>query len=221
MVRRGAATVSQAGVEFYVLNGQLYQLVLTPVYLDDARGASLSKVLVTGFVVNPLVALRLRESTGDSEFLFLSESRVFASTLNDRATGVLREKLAVGGVSDLVSDGVTEYAVSRSDLIDLEGRPVGQLCILRSFDAARDRIGSVQSYLVLIWMCAVAIGLEASATCWRGASCNRCGCWIRGQPRSRDRTTVSACQWRATTNWAGWRAHSTRCADRCRRRGRS
>ncbi|MEZ5404133.1 MAG: HAMP domain-containing sensor histidine kinase [Bryobacteraceae bacterium] len=147
---------------FYVLNGELYQLVLTPVYLDDTRGASLSKVLVTGFVVNPLVALRLRESTGDSEFLFLSESRVFASTLNERATGVLRERLAVGAKADLVSDGVSEYAVSRSDLIDLEGRPVGQLCVLRSFDAARERIASMQNYLVLIWMCAVAIGLAIS-----------------------------------------------------------
>ncbi len=162
MVRSVLSRFPKQASGFYVLNGLLYQLVLTPVYLDDARGASLSKVLVTGFVVNPLVALRLRESTGDSEFLFLSESRVFASTLNDRATGVLREKLAVGGANDLVSDGVTEYAVSRSDLIDLEGRPVGQLCILRSFDAAKDRINAVQNYLVLIWMCAVALALAIS-----------------------------------------------------------
>jgi signal transduction histidine kinase len=162
MVRTVLPRFPKQASGFYVLNDQLYQLVLTPVYLDDARGASLSKVLVTGFVVNPLVALRLRESTGDSEFLFLSGSRVFASTLNERATGVLRDRLAAGKPADLVSDGVTEYALSRSDLIDLEGRPVGQLCILRSFDAARDRIDSVQSYLVLIWMCAVAIGLGIS-----------------------------------------------------------
>jgi signal transduction histidine kinase len=159
MVRRVLPQFPKQASGFYVLNGQLYQMVLTPVYLDDSRGASLNKVLVTGYVVNPLVALRLRESTGDSEFLFLSETRVFASTLNDRATGVLRERLVRSPEAEFVSDGVSEYAVLRRDLIDLESRPVGRLYILRSFDQARDSIKSVQSYLILIWMCAVAIGL--------------------------------------------------------------
>jgi len=147
---------------FHVLNDRLFQLVLTPVYLDDSRGSALNKVLVTGFVVDPTVALRLKTLTGGSDFLFLSGNRVFASTLNERATNVLKQNLLLTSNPETITDGVSDYSVRRGDLLDVQEKPAGQLCILRSFDAARDRIKAMQTYLFLIWLCAVALGLAVS-----------------------------------------------------------
>lgn len=147
---------------FVMLDNELYQLVITPVYVDDTRGSALSKVLATGFVVNSLVAQRLKADTGGSEFLFVSGDRVFASTLNPRATGVLTPQLASVRSGELVSDGVSEYALLSRDLVDLYGRPIGRLGILRSFDVARGRIGSLQRYLVFMWLGAIALGLGGS-----------------------------------------------------------
>jgi signal transduction histidine kinase len=147
---------------FFVYNNELYQLVLTPVYVDTPRGPALINVLVAGYIVNHLVAQRLKESTGDSEFLFLSHGKVFASTLNSRATSVLARKVASGAVSDLVSDGVTQYLPLVRELIDLEGQPIGKLCIFRSFDAARQGIRELRRDLILMWLCAVAAGLGAT-----------------------------------------------------------
>ena len=45
--------------------------------------------MVAGFVVDHLVAARLKEATGGSEFLFLSKGQVIASTLNPRATSAV------------------------------------------------------------------------------------------------------------------------------------
>ncbi len=150
---------------FSVMNGQLFQLVLTPVYIDASQGSALAKVLVTGYLVNHLVAQRLKEATGGaqgSEFMFLSGSQIFASTLNDRATGVLRQELSLQNLPERISDGVTEYAFVRRDLIDLQGHPVGQLCILRSFDQVQKRVRSLQTLVAISWLGAVLIGLGLS-----------------------------------------------------------
>ena len=151
---------------FSVMNGHLFQLVLTPVYVDDSQGApTLAKVLVAGYLVNHLVAQRLKEATGGlqgSEFLFLSGSRVFASTLNDRATGVLRNALSLNYVPERISDGVSEYAFVRRDLIDLQGQAVGQLCILRSFEQVQSSVRSLQTLVALSWFAAVLVGLGLS-----------------------------------------------------------
>ncbi len=145
---------------FAVLDNQLFQLVLTPVYVDSTQGSTLMSILITGYVVNHSIAQRLKESTGGSEFLFLSKERVYASTLNPRATSALA---SVGpGASDLVSDGVSEYVPLERDLINLEGVPIGRLCIYRSFNSARQRVTLLQRNFVLLWLLAVGAGLGAS-----------------------------------------------------------
>ena len=144
---------------FIVYHDQLFQLVLTPVYVESGRGPALINVLVAGYTVNHLVAQELKESTGGSEFVFLSPGRVFASTLNDRATAVLSASLSGAGGVDLVSDGVSEYAASVRDLIDLGGKPVGRLGIFRSFESARQSIDALRRDLVLAWVAAMSVGL--------------------------------------------------------------
>ena len=144
---------------FIVHQGQLFQLVLTPVYAGSGRGAVLINVLVAGYTVNHLVAQELKESTGASEFVFFSRERVFASTLNDRATAVLSAQAPGAGSIDLVSDGVSEYVALVRELIDLGGKPVGTLGIFRSFEDALQSVDALRRDIVLSWVAAMSIGL--------------------------------------------------------------
>ena len=80
---------------FMLKDGHLYQVARHAGVRASRAAASRSlDVLVAGYRVDPLVAQQLKESTGGSEFLFLSEGRVIASTLNPRATGELTRKVA-------------------------------------------------------------------------------------------------------------------------------
>jgi signal transduction histidine kinase len=144
---------------FFVQQGDLYQLSVTPIYVQSSgREPALINTLVAGYRVDALVAGRLKDSTGGSDFLFqpLGSNKV-VSTLNPRATGVIISKIATAG-PELVSDGVSEYAWSRTPLKDISGRPVAELRILRSFDDARSRIAGLYTRIVLLWLVAVTIG---------------------------------------------------------------
>jgi len=144
---------------FYVDHDRLFQLVLTPVYVDSISGPALLNVLVAGYEVNPLVARRLKDSTGGSDYLFLSQGRVFASTLDDRATAVLARSLAGPRPAGRISDGVTEYTPLLRELVDLEGKPIGKLGILRSFEDARQRIVALRRDIILVWLLSISAGL--------------------------------------------------------------
>jgi len=96
---------------------------------------------------------------GGSEFLFLTPGRVIASTLNPRATSAAVASLAQSRPTDHVSDGVVEYAHVDTPLPDIMGNQVGQLSILRSFEAARQRISSLYTRIGLLWLLAVSLGL--------------------------------------------------------------
>jgi len=84
---------------------------------------------------------------------------VIASTLNERATAAIAARVAGRRALDRVSDGVIEYAPLMTPLPDMDGQPVGQLWILRSFEAASQRIRKLQRNIVLLWLFAVAVGL--------------------------------------------------------------
>lgn len=162
VVRSAASRFPKQVSGFVVLDGRLFQLVLTPVYVDSATGPALLSVLLTGFEVNHQVALKLKESTGGSDFLFVSSGHVFASTLNPRATAALGRLSLDGKAPSAVNDGVTEYTALSRALPGLEGKPAGSLCILRSFEATSQRIATLRTHLALAWLTAMALGLAIS-----------------------------------------------------------
>jgi hypothetical protein len=144
---------------YFVQDGDLYQLSVTPIYVQSSgRDQALINVLVAGYRVDALVAGRLKDSTGGSDFLFqpIGSSKV-VSTLNPRATTVVNRNIATAG-SELVSDGVSEYAWSQTKLTDISGRDVADLRILRSFEDARSRITALYTRIALLWLVALTVG---------------------------------------------------------------
>ncbi|PYT26487.1 MAG: hypothetical protein DMG57_21455 [Acidobacteria bacterium] len=145
---------------FMFKDGQLYQIAVTPVYVQSTRGLALLDVLVAGYHVDALVAQSLKDSTGGSEFLFLVEHDVVASTLNSRSTGELaRAVVAPAKRVSRISDGVMEYAPLVTPLKDVEGGTLGELWIFRSFENARQRLAELRRNIILLGLFAVLAGL--------------------------------------------------------------
>jgi signal transduction histidine kinase len=144
---------------FAVRDGRLFHISVTPVYVQSAHGTGLINVLVAGYDVDALVAQRLKQATGGSEFLFVAGNRVVASTLNPRATAALASRPPSPRGPDRISDGVTEYARLSTPLLDVEGKPAGDLYILRSFEMPARRIATLERNIVLLWLAALVAGL--------------------------------------------------------------
>src|SRR5580704_16346147 len=145
---------------FFLQDGELYNISVTPVYVDSSTGEQrLANVLIAGYRIDALVAQQLKEATG-SEFLFLQPGGPpVASTLNPRATGAVVRNLAASKPAQLVSDGISKYARFETPLTDIAGRKVGALYILRCFDGSQRQIDSLYSTIFLLWILAVSAGL--------------------------------------------------------------
>lgn len=158
VVPEAAKKFPQQSTGFLLQNSELYQISVTPVYVDSAHGPGLFNVFVAGYRVDASVAQQLKERT-NSEFLVITSGKAIVSTLNQRATDALVGAIRKAPESDRVSDGVLQYARLVTPLKDIAGKPVGEICILRSFEGAERRIASLYTTIGLIWLLAVSIGL--------------------------------------------------------------
>jgi signal transduction histidine kinase len=158
-VRESAARFPQQTQGFMTEGGQLYQIVLTPVYVQAAGGPGLLNVLVVGYTVDKFIAERLKSVTGGSDFLFISRGKLIASTLPAiDAKRLSQVDLPKGTLERTTVDG-TDYAVLVNPLLDVQGRPLGELRIIRSFAASRQRIATLQRNIAAIWLLAILAGL--------------------------------------------------------------
>jgi signal transduction histidine kinase len=140
-----------------VLGGRLYQVVVTPVYVASGQGDGLLDVLAAGIPVDASLVQALKTSTGGSDFVFLWNGHVEASTLDARAQREIEGGRVAG--QERVSIAGSEYYQFASALSDVQGNPVGELRILRSFDAARNRISQMRTRLVILWVAAMLAGI--------------------------------------------------------------
>ncbi|MGA3186040.1 MAG: ATP-binding protein [Bryobacteraceae bacterium] len=158
LVRQAASQFPLQASGFYVSAGRLYQVAVTPVYVQAESEPGLLNVLVTGYEVDDQAAARLKEATGGSEFLFLSNAKIAASTLSALADSQIRTHSATNDPTHIAAGGV-EYTMLGTALPDVQGNPIGELRILRSFEGARRHLASLRRNIVLLWVCAVLLAL--------------------------------------------------------------
>jgi signal transduction histidine kinase len=114
---------------------------------------------VAGVAVEAEVARELKASTGGSDFVFLANGRVAASTLDQRAEWEIEHRPLPGAQDRQVTLAGADYYQFSSPLSDVKGNPVGELRILRSSDAARKRISDMRTRLVALWIAAMLAGI--------------------------------------------------------------
>ena len=137
---------------FVLRGGELFQVVVTPVYVQAGAGTGLLAVLVAGYGVDARVAHQLKGETGGSEFLFVAGNNVVTSTLPAAESSALAPRLIAQQQDD-------QYLALATPLVDIGGGTIGQLFILRSFAAARQNIASLRNQIVALWISAMAASL--------------------------------------------------------------
>jgi signal transduction histidine kinase len=153
---------------FSVQDDGLYEMVVTPVYVQSETGQGLGDqelidVLVAGFPVDEAVAMELRDRTGGSDFVFLENGRPVTSTLPPVDTKAISKQYRRGaGVQHLDLPG-REYAVLGSTLRDISGTPAGDLLIVHNFDAIRHDLASLETKLLFIAVLAILAGIGISS----------------------------------------------------------
>jgi len=159
VVRQAAAAFPRQSSGFMMAGQELYQIAVTPVYVQAGSGLGLLNVLVAGYVVDRDVARSLRDSTGGSDFCFFANGQVVASTLDPGTIAGVEAAAVVPGKPQRISAGGMPYTMLSTTLTGIDGRPLGELRILRSFENARQNIARLSRNIVLIWLCAVLLGL--------------------------------------------------------------
>jgi signal transduction histidine kinase len=158
VVQSSTARFPKQASGFMLQDGHLYQIAVTPVYVESGKGPALLNVLVAGYAVDQRAAQRLKEATGGSDFAFLSGERVIASTLDPGAEKEVAAQPPQDGLHQ-VSIGNKEYSVLASPLLDVESKPLGELRIYRTFEAARQRIDMLRRNIIVIWFLSMLTGL--------------------------------------------------------------
>jgi signal transduction histidine kinase len=156
MVRAARARFPMQASGFVQKGDELFQVVVTPVYVQSAGGPALLDVLVAGYVVDRDVAERLKSSTGGSEFVFVSRGRVVTSTLARAASADMLPQLLKN------STQIQDYLAVPTPLLDISGAPLGQLFILRSVAGARQRLMVLRREIVAFWLLALVAALAVT-----------------------------------------------------------
>lgn len=121
---------------FVFVDGKLYQMTVTPVYVQSG----LINVVVAGYRIDSRIANQLKASTGGSDFLFYAGKRLVASSRQSAPASEPNVRASV-------------------ELRDLSGNIIGELRILRSFQAAQQGIALLRRNIVLIYLLALTAGL--------------------------------------------------------------
>jgi signal transduction histidine kinase len=159
VVRAAEAKFPKQASGFMMSGDHLYQIVVTPVYVQASGGPGLLNVLVAGYAVDEPVAKEFKDAAGGSEFLFRSGGRIVASTLDrSLAQQIESARPPAQGLQRIQAGGV-EYTMLGTPLPDVQGQTIGQLYILRSFASARQHIMTLRRNIVLIWLLAVLVGI--------------------------------------------------------------
>lgn len=149
-VRDAALRFPHQSTGFIYQSGGLYQVVITPVYVDSG----LLNVLLAAYRVDDRLLARLSASTGGSEFVFTAGNKVVASTLPSgmaaRFTSVCTPTPRLES-AQRVTLGSTDYLVLRRPLADIRGGALGTVWILRSFEAGQQAVAVLRRDLALVW----------------------------------------------------------------------
>lgn len=158
MVRAALSHFPKQVSGFFQKSDELFQLVITPVYVQSSGGPALLNVLLAGYKVDQSVARRLKQSTGGSEYVFVSDGRAVTSTLSPEATAAIMPRLT----RDPKGSSIPDYLALSNPLLDISGAPVGQIFILRSLAAAEQRLAALRRQMFGLWLLALLAALAVT-----------------------------------------------------------
>ncbi|MBL8212375.1 MAG: HAMP domain-containing histidine kinase [Bryobacterales bacterium] len=135
---------------FVVWDSEVWQVLLTPVYVDAGRSRALLNVLLAAHPIRGEILHDLKRDTG-GDFLLQAGEQVKATTLSPSDAIRLRSQPGM-------------FAIRRTELQDASNKPTGTFLAVRSLDAVSARADSLSRRVLLTWLAAMAVGLALSWT---------------------------------------------------------
>lgn len=159
-----AFTTQKAG--FLEEHGRLFQVVITPIYVDAAGGGKgLVDVLVTGFELDDDFMHSLKLASGGSDLIFRLRGNALASTIEDRARvhelSVICSQQDIGQHARRVDTGGAAYLALRKVLPSIVPGDSGELCIVRSLSSEQQALHALRRRVLGLWLA----GLVAAILC--------------------------------------------------------
>ncbi|MBV9303445.1 MAG: HAMP domain-containing protein [Acidobacteriaceae bacterium] len=147
----------QAG---YLREGsRLFYIVLTPVYVQTTGQPLLLNVLCAGFRIDDHLANELRQLAPGSDFAFLGEGKVFASTLGPGLKRSLAEEPAQDALSQYERIQRNQFIALSHRLADVTGKPIAELRILHSSANLERSLSELRRSLGLAWLATIALAI--------------------------------------------------------------
>ena len=149
---------------------RLFQVVVTPVYVDVTGGKGLLDVLVTGFELDQKFMHSLKLASGGSDLIFTLRGRSLASTMEDKATmHELGRLCSTHGASQRATRfeaGGIAYLALKRILPSIVPGDNGELCIVRSLATEQQALHELRQTILGLWLA----GLVAAILCTYGVA---------------------------------------------------
>lgn len=130
-------------------DGTVWQIVVTPLYVDSGNRSALLNILVGAHPLTEETLQDLKERTGGIDFLLRAGGRATLGTMNAEAAA------HVASESD-------RFAIRSTVLRDGEGHGLAELWAVRSFQDVETRISALRRKMIVAWMIAMTSGLALS-----------------------------------------------------------
>ena len=129
-------------------DGDIWQVILTPVYVSAGSRDALLNVLLAAHPVREQTLRDLHNGTG-GDFLLRVGERVTVSTLApEEAANVIAHP--------------ESFAIRQTDLENASGKRLGQLWAVRSLAGVQSRVANLRRTILFAWLAAMAAGLVSS-----------------------------------------------------------
>jgi len=147
----------------YLQTGEtLFYVVLTPVYVQTSGDPVLLNVLCSGFRIDNLVAGELKELGPRSDFVFLGQHAIFASTFDASLSQALFQ--SVLGQETAASERFSRsFIIAHQPLNDMLGQPVAELYVVRSYAKELESLSRLRRSLGLAWLLTIVVALLLSS----------------------------------------------------------
>jgi signal transduction histidine kinase len=133
---------------FAAWDGDVWQVILTPVYVSGGKVDALLNVLLAAHPIRRHTLVDLKGGAS-SDFLLRTGGRTTITTLaSDEAANVIAHP--------------NDYETLKNELQDASGKPLGELWAVRSLAGIQSRISDLRRTILLYWLAAMAAGLALS-----------------------------------------------------------
>ncbi|MBS1790316.1 MAG: HAMP domain-containing histidine kinase [Acidobacteria bacterium] len=167
---RAAGERQQQSHGFTMIGNRLFQLALTPLvtHSGSADFNNTMAVIGTGEEVNRAMAAEIKLRM-HSEIVFLVAGKLHASSLARESEAAAFQAIRAGDFSQSSSGRPVEinldgelYLVFAKQLTDFDGKPIGQVFVMRSLAEAGKLFHAISNRLLVLWTLAILAALALS-----------------------------------------------------------